>query len=239
MKSIGDFLKCYYSKKIFLMTMSDFNHIPINFTQSELIEKDDGHYYQTPSGVIYPSITTMLQKTQTLEKQQSLQNWREQEIAADYITQEAAVIGSETHKIIESYLNGEEILEKSRLLSEAHFNNLLPFVNKINDIHGIELKLYSDKMRLAGTSDCIAKYNGKLSIIDYKTKRSNQREEWLTDHFIQATSYGVMFKELTGIEVEQIVILVSSEKNTRAEFMKNPNDYVDLLYQRIDQFYSN
>ena len=218
--------------------MTKFNHIPVNFTQSELIEKDDGHYYQTPSGVIYPSITTMLQKTQTKEKQESLQNWRDQEIAADYITQQAAVVGSETHKLIENYLNGEEILENFRLLSEAHFNNLLPFVDKINDIHGIELRLYSDKMKLAGTSDCIANYDGKLSIIDYKTKRSNQREEWLTDHFIQATSYGVMFKELTGIKVEQIVILVSSEKNTRMEFMKNPDDYLSLLEQRIDQFYS-
>jgi genome maintenance exonuclease 1 len=218
--------------------MKEFNHIPVNFTQSELIEKDEGHYYQTPSGVVYPSITTMLQKTQSQEKQQSLQNWREQEIAAEYITQQAAVVGSETHKLIENYLNGEEILEKFRLLSEAHFNNLLPFVDKINDIHGIELRLYSDKMKLAGTSDCIATYDGKLSIIDYKTKRSNQREEWLTDHFIQATSYGVMFKELTGIKVEQVVILVSSEKNTRMEFMKNTDDYLDLLEQRIAQFYS-
>ena len=218
--------------------MAKFNHVPVNFTQSELIEKDDGHYYQTPSGIIYPSITTMLQKTQTLEKQQSLQNWKEQEIAADYITQQAAIIGSETHKLIENYLNGIENSEKSRLFSEAHFNNLLPFVNKIDGIHGIELRLYSDKMKLAGTSDCIAQYDGKLSIIDYKTKRSNQREEWLTDHFIQATSYGEMFRELTGIKVEQIVILVSSEKNTRVEFIKNPDDYRELLEKRIDQFYS-
>ncbi len=218
--------------------MTEFNHIPVNFTPSELIEKDDGHYYQTPSGAIYPSITTILQKTQTLEKQQSLQNWREQEIASDYITQEAAIVVSETHKLIENYLNGEEIFEEFRLLSEAHFNNLLPFVNKINDIHGIELRLYSDKMKLAGTSDCIAKYDGTLSIIDYKTKRSNQKEEWLSDHFIQATSYGIMFKELTGIKVKQIVILVSSEKNTRMEFIKNPDDYLDLLEQRIDQYYS-
>ncbi len=218
--------------------MANFNHIPVNFTQSELIEKDDSHYYQTPSGIVYPSITTMLQNTQTEEKKQSLQNWREQEIASDYITQEASIIGSETHKLIENYLNGKEILENFRLLSDAHFNNLIPFVNKINDIHGIELRLYSDKMKLAGTSDCIAKYNGKLSIIDYKTKRSNQREEWLTDHFIQATSYGVMFKELTGIKVDQIVILVSSEKNTRMEFLKNPDDYLDLLEQRIGQYYS-
>ncbi|HUT06194.1 MAG TPA: PD-(D/E)XK nuclease family protein [Nitrosopumilaceae archaeon] len=218
--------------------MTNFNHIPVNFTQSELIEKDDAHYYQTPSGMIYPSITTMLQQTQTREKQQSLQNWREQEIASDYIMQQAAVIGSETHKLIESYLNSEDVLESFRLLSEAHFNNLLPFVNKINDIHGIELRLYSDKMKLAGTTDCIAKYDGKLSIIDYKTKRSNQREEWLTDHFIQATSYGVMFEELTGIKVEQVVILVSSEKNTRMEFMKNPDEYLNLLEQRLGQYYS-
>jgi len=218
--------------------MTKFNHIPVNFTPSELIEKDDGHYYQTPSGAIYPSITTILQKTQTLEKQQSLQNWREQEIASDYITQEASIVGSETHKLIENYLNGEEIFEEFRLLSEAHFNNLLPFVNKINDIHGIELRLYSDKMKLAGTSDCIAKYDGTLSVIDYKTKRSNQKEEWLTDYFIQATAYGIMFKELTGIKVEKIVILVSSEKNTRMEFIKNPGDYLDLLEQRIDQYYS-
>ena len=218
--------------------MTKFNHVPINFTQSELIEKDEGHFYQTPSGVIYPSITTMLQKTQSLEKQQSLQNWREQEIAADYITEQAAIIGSETHKLIENYLNGDDNYEKFRLLSEAHFKNLLPFVEKINDIHGIESRLYSDKMRLAGTSDCIAKYEGKLSIIDYKTKRSNQKEEWLTDHFIQATSYGEMFKELTGIKVDQIVILVSSEKNTREEFIKNPGDYQVLLEERISQFYS-
>jgi len=214
-----------------------FNHNPINFTQSELIEKDDEHYYRTPSGQVYPSITTILQKTQSLEKQQSLQNWRDQEIASNYITHEAAIVGSETHKLIENYLNGKES-ENFRLLSEAHFTNLLPFVDKINDIHGTEVRLYSDKMRLAGTSDCIAKYDGVLSIIDYKTKRSNQREEWLADHFIQATSYGVMFKELTGIKVEQIVILVSSEKNTRMEFIKNPDDYLDPLEKRINQFYS-
>ncbi len=218
--------------------MEKFNHVPLKISQSELIEKEDGHYYQTPSGQIYPSITTILQKTQTKEKRESLEKWRQQEIASEYITQQSGIIGSETHMMIEQYLKGEQKDEKFNLLSEAHFQNLLPFVNKINEIHGIELRLYSDKMKLAGTSDCIAKYNDKLSIIDYKTKRSNQREEWMTDHFIQATSYSKMFKELTGIGVEQIVILVSSEKNTRMEFIKNPDDYLDLLQQRIDLYYS-
>ena len=54
--------------------MSLFNHIPINFQQAQLIEKDNAHYYQTPKGDIFPSITTILKKTMSIEKQQNLQN---------------------------------------------------------------------------------------------------------------------------------------------------------------------
>ena len=221
-----------YQKKVSL-----YNHIPINFKQSELIEKDNAHFYQTPTGEIYPSITTILHETMANEKKESLQNWKEQEIAADYITQEAATIGTETHKLIENHINEVRQTDEVRLLSVAHFNNLIPFLQKIEDVHGTELRLYSYAMKLAGTSDCIAKYDGELSIIDYKTKRSDQKEEWMTDHFIQGTAYAKMFKELTGIEVKQIVILVSSEKNSRMEFVKNTEDYKDLLTQRLNQYY--
>ena len=47
-----------------------------------------------------------------------------------------------------------------------------------------------------------------------------------------------MFRELTGIKIEQIVILVSSEKNTRTEFVKKPHDYLDALENRVSQYYS-
>jgi genome maintenance exonuclease 1 len=173
----------------------------------------------------------------SLEKKESLENWKEQEIAANYITQEAAIIGTETHKLIENHINEVKQTDEVRLLSVAHFNNLIPFLQKINDVHGTELRLYSNKMKLAGTSDCIANYDGELSIIDYKTKRSNQKEEWMTDHFIQGTAYSQMFEELTGIEVKQVVILVSSEKNSRMEFVKKTEDYKDLLTQRLNQYY--
>jgi len=214
-----------------------FNHVPIDFQQAELIEKDDTHYYRTPEGDIFPSITTILQKTMSAEKKESLQNWKEQEIAAEYITRESSIVGTQTHKLIEDYLNGIPQTDEVRLLSVAHFNNLLPFLQKISDIHGTELRLYSNQMKLAGMSDCIAKYDGELSIIDYKTKRSNQQEEWMTDHFIQGTAYSEMFRELTGIEVKQVVILVSSEKNTRMEFVKRTEEYKELLTQRLNQFY--
>lgn len=217
--------------------MFSFNHIPNNFEQAKLIQSDDGHHYQTPKGDVFPSVTTMLQKTMSLEKRQSLEDWKEREVAAKYIIEEASTIGTETHKLIENHLNDIEQTGAERLLSIAHFNNLIPFLQKINDIHGTELRLYSEKMKLAGASDCIAKYNGELSIIDYKTKRSNQKEEWLTDHFIQCTAYAEMFKEMTGTQINKVVILVSSEKNTRMEFIKNTDDYKELLTKRLNQFY--
>jgi len=222
----------WYQKKV-----STYNHIATNFKQAELIEKDTAHFYQTPTGEIYPSITTILQETMSVEKKEGLQNWKDQEIAADYITQEAATIGTETHQLIENYINDARQADEVRLLSVAHFNNLIPFLQKINDVHGTELRLYSNAMKLAGTSDCIAKYDGELSIIDYKTKRSNQKEEWMTDHFIQGTAYAQMFKELTGIEIKKVVILVSSEKNSRMEFVKDAADYKELLTQRLNQYY--
>ena len=217
--------------------MPTYNHIPINFKQAKLIEKNNAHFYQTPTGEIYPSITTILQETMSNEKIESLQKWKEQEIASNYITQEAAIIGTETHKLIENHINEVRQTDEVRLLSVAHFNNLIPFLQKINNVYGTELRLYSNAMKLAGTSDCIANYDGELSIIDYKTKRSNQREEWMTDHFIQGTAYSQMFKELTGIEVKQVVILVSSEKNSRMEFIKNTENYKDLLTKRLNQYY--
>ncbi|HJJ21045.1 MAG: PD-(D/E)XK nuclease family protein [Crenarchaeota archaeon] len=217
--------------------MSYYNHIPINFRQAVLIKKDNAHFYQTPTGETYPSITTILQETISREKKENLQNWKEQERAANYITEEAAIIGTETHKLIENHINEVRQTDEVRLLSVAHFNNLIPFLQKINDVYGTELRMYSHVMKLAGTSDCIANYDGELSIIDYKTKRSNQKEEWITDYFIQGTAYAQMFKELTGIEPKQVVILVSSEKNSRMEFVKNTEDYKDLLTQRLNQYY--
>ena len=112
--------------------MSSYNHIPINFQQAKLIEKDNAHYYETPSGEIFPSITTILQKTMSIEKKESLQNWKDKEVAAEYITSEAATIGTETHKLIENYINDVRQTDEVRLLTVAHFNNLIPFLQKIS-----------------------------------------------------------------------------------------------------------
>jgi genome maintenance exonuclease 1 len=215
-----------------------FNLIPTTFARSTLKSVDHKHFYETPKGSLYPSVTTMLKATEDPAKAEGLAKFHEKP-EADYIMREAQLIGTQSHKLIENYLadiasNRAEF----RLLSVAHFQNLKPLLDKsVDNIHGIELKMYSDKLKLGGMADCVAEYDGVLSVIDYKTKRSNQKKEWLFDYFVQATAYSIMFEELTGKPVPQIVILVSSEKDQVEPYVENSVDYINALEERLGRFY--
>jgi genome maintenance exonuclease 1 len=92
---------------------------------------------------------------------------------------------------------------------------------------------------VAGTSDLIAEYDGELSIIDYKTKRKPQIDNYMYEYYLQTTCYAQMFHEVTGQKINQVVILVSSEKNTRQEFIKLCDEYVEPMAERIEQYYLN
>ena len=178
----------------------------------------------------------MLSKTRDQADKNNLQKWRDNVGAgvANYILNTASKIGQDTHQLNEDYLYMvKNHHDNFSLLAYAHHRNFIPYLNHISEVYGLEVQLFSDSMRLAGTADCVALYNGKLSIIDYKTKRSSQREEWVTDYFIQTAAYARMWKEATGNAIQQSVILVSSEQNTRQEFVVDPADYYDSLDERL------
>jgi genome maintenance exonuclease 1 len=204
-----------------------------------LLDREDGHWYQTKFDKIYPSISTILSATASDEKKNGLKSWRENEPAHEYITRQAQDIGTQSHQIIEDYLSHKLSLEEFDLLPVAHFNNLKPYLKNISDVTCIEQRMYSDKLKVAGTSDLIAKYNGELSIIDYKTKRKPQIDDYMYEYYLQTTCYAQMFQEVTGKKINQIVILVSSEKNSRQEFIKTCDDYIVFLNERIEKYYLN
>lgn len=214
-----------------------FNFVNTNIPKAKLRRVEHKHYYETPKGRLYPSVTTMLKATEPEEKSEGLKEFNEKP-EATYIMIQAMLIGNQVHKLIENYLQDiASPRDAYRLLSIAHFQNLKGFLDgKINNIRGVELKMWSDKLKLGGMSDCIAEYDGVLSIIDYKTKRSNVKFEWLHDYFIQATAYSIMFEELTGTPVTQAVILVSSEKNQQEEFIVPTADYIAALHERLLKF---
>lgn len=194
----------------------------------------EGHQYRTPSGAIYPSVTTILGAT---TRDDGLERWRYTvgQDVADYITQEAATIGTQAHRMNEDFLNGKEFGDV-RLLARAHHENFRPHLDRIDAIYGTELPLYSDTMMVAGTADCIAEYDGTLSVIDYKTKRVPQQDDWVLDYHRQAAAYCMMFKERTGITIKQCVILVSSERDTMQVFISDPYEHAVGFLMRLAEY---
>ena len=106
-------------------------------------------------------------------------------------------------------------------------------LDNINDIYGQECGLYSDKYKVAGRVDCIAKYNGILSIIDFKTSTKERSDSWNENYYIQCSAYAEMFTELTEIDISQIVVLVVTEDGVVQEFIKDKNDYLDALRNSV------
>jgi len=98
--------------------------------------------------------------------------------------------------------------------------------------------LWSDKYKVAGRVDCIAEYNGKLSIIDFKTSTKPRKEEYNENYYIQTSAYAEMYEEQTGTPIDQIVILVVTSDGEVQEFVKQKHDYLPKLTEAIEAFNS-
>jgi len=218
--------------------MKLFKHEIIEIPKLILDESNYTHIYYTPDGEKLRSVTTMINKTKPQVDKKKLSDWRKQQgdAVADYIMTSAGNIGTETHILNENYIRMKKKYNNYSLLAQAHHKKFIPYLNKIDTVYGIEAKLYSIQMMLAGTTDLVAEYDGKLSIIDYKTKRSKQRREWITDYFLQTTAYARMWRELTNQDIEQLVILISSEQDTFQEFISTPKLHLDELDTRLEMF---
>jgi genome maintenance exonuclease 1 len=94
---------------------------------------------------------------------------------------------------------------------KALFNLIKPALDNIDNITAIETPLWSKILGLAGRTDCIAEYNGKLSIIDFKASTKEKRKQDIENYFLQATAYALMYQERTGVIIENFVILIACE----------------------------
>lgn len=196
--------------------------------------------YETPEGELYPSITTVLK----VRSSDGINEWRDRvgEDVANYISRTSATRGTQVHHFCEHYLNNDDdntikSYAVGRFLSFCLFNQLKSALdNMVNNIYAQEVALWSDDLKIAGRVDCIADYDGKLSVIDFKTSKKERQEEWNESYYIQATAYAKMFEERTGRPIDQIVILCVTEDGTVQSFVKNTSDYVPLLNETLKMY---
>ena len=184
----------------------------------------------------YPSISTIC----SFRNRKSIAEWRARVGAeeANKISKRATTAGTTVHSMIEDYLNNELDLEKydGKHLAKILFTQAKPMLARINNIHFQEAPLYSHEFAIAGRVDCIAEFDDKLSIIDFKTSSKEKKEEWIEGYLVQETGYAKMYEERSGIKVEQIVTLITCQTGDTQVFIKNPDDYVPLLRDYIQEY---
>lgn len=209
-----------------------------NITELSAKITNGQRWYTTPSGIKYPSVTTVL----GAKEKPWLEEWRTSlgPKKADKETKRCADRGTAVHKIAEDYLNNLDDPTKGHDLTNVRLFNQLKFrLNKINNIRAQEVPLYSDSLKIAGRVDCVGEYDGVLAIIDFKTANNNKDEKMIEDYFLQCTAYAIMYEELFGEFIEDIVVLIAVEKGMMPLlFHRKIDDYVKPLVDRINTFYS-
>ena len=197
------------------------------------------HVYETPNKDLLLSATTILKYSKREKDKKGLEEWRKSvgDPVANHIMRTASTIGTKTHKLNELYVKGNlnnEILYKYPLLCRAHHTNMLPALERITNVKGLELMLYSDVLGIAGTSDVIGNFDDVLSIIDYKTKRSPQNDDRMYDNYTQGAMYATMYNEMYDIFPEQVVVISSNEKDGQLQIFQKPiSDYIGIMKDRI------
>ena len=186
--------------------------------------------YVTPEGNVYPSITTILGN----QPKPGLVEWRKRvgDIEANKIMREASTLGTAVHDLCEQYLYNYK-LKTSNNEATGIFNRLRFLLGNIDNIIGLEIPLYSDQLKVAGTADCIAEYNGMLSVIDFKTSKKPKKEGWIEDYYIQAFFYAIAFFERTGVIPEQVVILIAVRDVFEVQVFKKSMDELDTYIDKL------
>jgi hypothetical protein len=198
------------------------NFIHHDFPVLERLDLPEGRVYKTPSGKNYPSVT---QVTGHLTKQ-AINAWRKRvgEAEATRVSTAASGRGTRIHSLCESFLLGEAV--EADMFDTDMWNSMKPVVDKIDNIHALESKLYSDKLELAGTVDCIGEYDGVISVIDFKTSKRPKDINNIQHYFLQATAYSVMFEELTGIQVPNLTIIIGVDDDKPQIFQGKRNSFI-------------
>ena len=205
--------------------------------------KDERHYDIGSSKL--PSVTTILAATQSDEKRESLQKWKDRVgmFEAERIKNTAATRGTAMHSYLEYHLNGQGLLDLSDEGREAR-----DMAQKIIDeglkdletIWGNEVVLYYPEL-YAGQTDVVGIYQGRDSIIDFKQSNKPKKDEWITDYYLQGAAYATAHDCIYGTNIEQTVILICTPDLYFQKFIINGQkfrDYKSEWLRRVDKYYN-
>lgn len=209
-----------------------YRHLTVPFLASIPAETaaSGNRVYVTPEGRRYPSVTTVLKE----HSREGIQAWRQRVGAteANTVARRAAARGTRIHDLLEAHLRNDPMVPG--IFDLEMYLSMEREAKRIDDIYFLETALWSDHLRLAGRTDCIARFDGKRSVVDWKTSLRPKKLEWIEGYAMQVAGYCIAFEERTGVPVDQGVLIIGIDDEPNAQvFIVKRDDWVEkLLYYR-------
>jgi len=214
-----------------------FNHVDLSITPLDRQTIDGVRYYDVPDVEGFTKLVSITSITSWINRE-IFRSWRARigNEEADKITKAATSRGTDMHTLTENYLLNKD-LPPVQPLSDFLFKQSKPQLNLIDNIHAIEKPLYSLKLGVAGTVDCIAEYEGELAVIDFKSSKKPKPRKWIDHYFVQCAAYACMLYEMKEIPVKKFVIIMSCENGEVVVYEEyDKGKYINLLSEYIREF---
>ena len=171
----------------------------------------------------FPSVTTCLQAYPTSEQ---LIKWMGEKgfHESREIRDAAGRAGTKIHSVIDALLQGSVIQELSYTTEE--WFKLKSFVEWYGEykpeIIMTEFPVFSKKGQYAGRVDCVAKINGEIYLLDWKSSRSIHESA-----ILQVSAYANAVEENTDIKIVNTAILQMGAQNKNGYRFVVQNDWRD------------
>ena len=219
------------------MKMGNFKHEPIDLGYTDLTAQStgSGREYADPDNNRYPSVTTVL----SILSEDHIRAWRARvgEEEANKISRRASTRGTKVHAVLEKYVdNDEDYLDGANPIVTSNFLEVKKILDeRLSLVYAQEAALYSKHLGLAGRVDCVGVWDGKNSIIDYKTAAKHKRKEWCENYFIQETAYAIMWEERTGMPITQLVTVIAGDEGAQV-FVEHRDNWSNKLLETIAEY---
>lgn len=220
----------------------------MNFTYPELTtEAHKGQrWYNIPNGKFYPSITTILGITASEESKAALQGWRDSlgSVKAAEASKKATDHGTAVHLLAERYLKKQEVFApvNGHPISDpdkSAFNALKLKLDKIDEVWGQEVALYSEELEVCGRTDLVGRYKGVPVIVDFKTAGRIKSKNDIGDYRLQLAFYATAHNEMYGTDIQNGVILMVAQTGFPMEFNVPIAPEMPELRRRVSLFWQN
>ena len=216
-----------------------FHHDLVEHLDINNIDTDTGRFYVNESGDRFPSVTTFLGAM--LDKS-GLDEWRARvgEEEANRATNRGARRGTALHLVCEKYVLNEPLPAMMPSV-QMLFAQVKPVLDKrLNSVIACEVPLMSNHLRLGGRCDLVCRFDGKRSILDFKTTNNEKTEDMMYGYFIQETLYACMFEECYGTPITQLVTISAGDSTPEAQVViKHRDDYLSDAIALLKKFYKN